>query len=78
MFNNTQKVNCIDQRLLPSNGLIKVRDFKTFVGVCRDDDVEKLLIDLKAFGVRIFEHSDNNRDWLICLDDFKNMNEEVE
>lgn len=78
MFNNTQRVNCIDQRLLPSTGLIKLRDFKTFVGVWRDEDVEKLLINLKLFGVRIFEHSDDDRDWLICLDDFKNVNNEVE
>ena len=72
MFDNKQTVNNIDKRLLPSTGIIKLKDFLNFIDIWRIEDVDKLLEDLELFGIRIFKSAENNRNWLICLDDFSN------
>ena len=76
MFNNTQNINCVDERILPSTGLITIKKLLDYTGtrLHTSGDVDAVVIECEKHNISIFKPSVNNWTWLVCLDDFKQMN----
>lgn len=73
MLNATQEVNCqtIDERILPTSGLISIFQIIVYCGIYTGRDyVDQLIESLKENNIPIIETSDDKKKWLVNLADF--------
>ena len=79
MFDTNQEVNTIDERILPSTGIITIKRLLDYTGtrIHTFGDIDKVVIECEKHNISIFKPSVNNWAWLICLDDFRFVSREL-
>ena len=77
MFNANQEVNqtIIDKRILPTSGLITVNRLMTFFSDTQwktDKEVEEFVAECERNDIFVFKVYKEPKNWLVCLDGFRN------
>jgi len=82
MLNNNQEVNqtIIDDRILPTSGLITVKELMRFSekkSWMSDKEIEVFVAKCEEHGIFVLRIHHNPQTWLVCLDDFKKASKNV-
>ena len=88
VLNNTQEITQLlfDERILPTTGLITVRELLDFCNGSRTISsmskrsarMEQLIEECEINNVTVFKLLPEPESWLICLDDFLGVNSNEE
>ena len=79
MFDTNQEINTIDERVLPSTGIITIKKLLEYTGkrLHTSGDIDQIVAECEKYNIPIFKPSVNNWTWLVCLDDFRLMSREL-
>lgn len=73
MFNKSTVVNMVDTRVLPSSGIITVKEFLDFIlpGVKTHLDLQNFVDELEKQKIKVYKPATVMWTWFIYLDDFR-------
>ena len=73
MFNKSKVVNTVDKRVLPSSGIITIKEFLDFVypGIKSHLDLQNFVDELEKQEIKIYRPAKVMWSWFIYLEDFR-------